>query len=509
MRVILYPRAITDTRPGVAPGPRLRVWVGVFDQTTLPNLRWFVEGEEVGGGEPAALRPLQSVRSDRMLLADDGVTPLPNVRRAFTGVYEFTRLASGAPLAPDTPYRVGVKAGNGAAVTVEAWTHPDTVPATLDRWFNVLLVSCYHQTEDRGGLAGHAVGQLKGLLRPHLTLLLGDQVYLDLPPIKNFPKDRTPLAAKFEHDYEVNWAGPEGYSKVLAAAPSVSTPDDHEYWNNFPHRATLIENSWWEDSRQQWRDVAEAMYEGFQLAAPARLGDAVMLDVPPLSFFIADTRSKQDEQRRHAMSDAARRQLEQWVEHVRNNQRFGVFVSGQSVFSEKPGGFTGNFVDFELPNYGDFDKILGALTRLADAGRPVLCVTGDVHWGRVVAARDVRQGGREMVYEVISSPSSLVTGPLLDRHTIVKNLKDKLTGREIPWPRHSEAGDPFFAHDALGKRFREPEVKLRQRGNHVALLSFRQKGGGLEWKIRYLPLHPERQHKVVVERGLPDLQRAV
>lgn len=32
-----------------------------------------------------------------------------------------------------------------------------------------------------------------------------------------------------------NWRGQSGMAAALAAAPSVAMPDDHEYWNNYPH----------------------------------------------------------------------------------------------------------------------------------------------------------------------------------------------------------------------------------------------------------------------------------
>ena len=106
----------------------------------------------------------------------------------------------------------------------------------------------------------------------------------------------------------LNWAGP-----YAGAAPrSVSMPDDHEYWNNFPHAAPLIQNSWQESSRENWRRAARAAFEGFQRQYPAESGEAVIIDVDPLSFSLADTRTDKDPDRKSTMSSNQRRRLDDW-----------------------------------------------------------------------------------------------------------------------------------------------------------------------------------------------------
>src|SRR5258705_263898 len=109
--------------------------------------------------------------------------PSSNVSRVFTGVYEF------GGLQPDTPCRVAVSTA-GETRTLETRTLPESVPIQLDRSFNVLLISCFHQAEDRGGIASTVVSQLKATSKPHLTILAGDQVYLDLPTLKDFLDDK-------------------------------------------------------------------------------------------------------------------------------------------------------------------------------------------------------------------------------------------------------------------------------------------------------------------------------
>jgi hypothetical protein len=485
MDIVLYPR--------VAPSDRLRIWIGVFDVTNPPVLAWFLDEAPA---DPVPLRDLSSVRTDDMLPAERNNTP-----RAFTGVYEFSGLT------PDTLYRIAVRADE-QSTTLETRTLPDSVTTQLDRTFNVLLVSCFHQAEDRGGLASIIVEQLKSTSLPHLTLLSGDQVYLDLPTLKDFPDDLTWLADKFERDYTLNWRGPLAYTGVLGAAPSCSIPDDHEYWNNYPHLSPFIQNSLKEQGRDRWRRAAQAVYEGFQLAYPAKLGDPTIIEVHPLSFFIADTRSNKDFDRRFTMSEEAHQRLGDWVSQVIDKRQFGVFVSGQSLFRPAAGEFSGGIGDFEMPNYGDYGRIMRSLESLVDAGRPVLCLTGDVHWGRVVTTTDIHTG-RIAFGEVISSPSSLVSTIGADQVKKLGAIIGGLFGPKNPWPRHSDPADApaFLASDVFAGRF--PCSKIHgQKGNHVVLLMFRQTGGGIELRIKYWPITLDNSVGTPQEVGPIDLTNA-
>ena len=184
----------------------------------------------------------------------------------------------------------------------------------LDRWFNVLLVSCFYQGEDVQGVAGTVISELKGAAQPHLTLLVGDQVYLDLPTQVIFPAEPDRLADKFEADYRRNWAGPGGFGQVLAAAPSACIPDDHEYWNNFPNATPVVANTWTAGGRAAWQLAARQLFEGFQRSYDGQLGDAFTLDVAPLSFFLADGRTFRDPDRRFMLSRAGRDQLDAWAQ---------------------------------------------------------------------------------------------------------------------------------------------------------------------------------------------------
>lgn len=469
MNLVLHPRA--------APGNRLRVWVGAFGRTEAPGLTWTLDGKPA---PPTALRPIRTIRDES--LVD------PRVPRAFAGIYEFQ-----SGIQPGRSYRVTARTNDGATDTLTVRTLPDQIPDAFDAPFNVLLVSCFHATEDRGGLAGELVAQMGGDMRPHLSLLLGDQVYLDLPTLRRYPRDAMQLAEKFEEDYRTNWAGDTGYSQILRAAPVAATPDDHEFWNNFPHAAVTIPATYTAGGRKAWHQAASAMYQGFQLAEPEGRERAVEMDVHPLSIFMLDSRTYRAEDRSRSVHPTVLKQFREWTRRVAREGLTGAVVTGQSLFDEPAGWFKARLADRTLANYRDYGPVVRQLEWLADQGRPVLCITGDVHWGRMMETRDLRQ--RAKFYEVISSPTSLVTTIGADQIKSWGARAGSLVGRTPdPWVRHADPHEPptFLAPDVLGKRFSCAKPAIHsQKGNHVTLLSFNRAGLGLELRVSYWPISPQ------------------
>ena len=469
MTLLLHPRA--------APGDRIQVWLGALNRTAAPNLQWTLDGAPA---QPAVLRPMRSARPADLL---NGNPP-----RVFTGVFEFPGVQ------PGSVHEVGVTDGRARHFR-RVRSLPAAVPGGLTESFNVLLVSCFHAFEDKVGLAGQIVARLPSDRWPHLTLLLGDQVYLDLPTLSNFPNDAKALAERFERDYQVNWCQAEvGYRDILGAAPSVSIPDDHEYWNNFPHASPIIQNSWTASGQSNWKKAALAIYDAFQLHQPGGHERAFELDVRPLSFFLMDTRTFRDPGRRFSLHPDALAQLKAWAARVRQAGLIGVVASGQSLFDEPTSRLKGTIGDRHLVDYGDYEEIVGALVDLSQAGRPVLCLTGDVHYGRLMEVRDLGAGGgtagRPRLYEIISSPTSLVTTVGMDQIDRLRGAVGSFFGGRNDWPRHS---DPAEAPGSFARQLGRfvPQRIHGQKGNHVTLLSFRAAGGGLELRITYFPIHKD------------------
>jgi hypothetical protein len=375
----------------------------------------------------------------------------------------------------------------------------------------VLLVSCFHQLEDKTGTAGAVLSGLA--VRPDLTLFAGDQVYLDLPTLRDFDDDPAWLGNKFQNDYLANWFGdrsapvgswaiPRGYPEVLALAPSAFLPDDHEYWNNYPFASSAIQNSWTEGGRERWRVAAEAVYRGFQQSAAWPFGAARRLDVAPLSILLLDTRSRRSLTERGGAGDllgaAGRAALAAWVDRLvvaalTEQPWFGMLVTGQSLFSPAAGGFKGAVADYEFGDYpADFAFMVEQLERVTAAGLPLILATGDVHWGRVLRA-DAPGAPGATIYEVISSPTSLVSTVLVDQAKEVWGAITGLLGTSDRWPRHA---DPQAAPERFGSAGQYfPAVMPRaggpaaaMRGNQAFMLRFVRAGSGLDVEVVCHPL---------------------
>src|SRR5690606_17642454 len=235
------------------------------------------------------------------------------------------------------------------------------------------------------------------------------------------------------------------YGPVLARAPSICIPDDHEYWNNYPHVSPFIANTFSKNGRERWAAAARAAYAGFQLGPPDGMGAGFELDLHPLSFFFVDTRTFRREDRARSLHPSALAQLEQWAKRVRDQRLYGVFVTGQSVFEAAAGELAGSAGDRALANYGDYAAITQCLRQVSERGRAVVCVTGDVHFGRVVYATEWSTG-TPRAFEVICSPSSLVASPW--------DFYGRIVHHEADFPRHPDGVEPPYAIGAGAERWR-------------------------------------------------------
>jgi hypothetical protein len=448
--VMLHPRA--------APPGELQMWLGATGPAQ--RLEWRLDGVIT---EPQALRPFAPV--------------FAGAGRAFTGLFSFTGVA------PGSVHDVAVGTGTELA-TARVRALPAEVPAGGFETFNVLLVSCFHRDEDKSGAAGRLVAQLPLPYRPDLTVLMGDQVYLDLPTLANFQsQDVQWLADKFQTDYVRNWIDERGYAQILHAAPSAAVPDDHEYWNNAPHPSPVVPDTWHEDRRANWRTAAGAMYDAFQLSAPGH-DRMLTLDVEPLSFFLMDNRTFRRADRGATLPPGGIQQFQEWVGDVIANGRYGVIVTGQSLLQGSTNALAGAAGDRHLADYGDYPAIMDGVLGLARAGRPALCLTGDVHYGQVLTATEA--GTTAQLHEIISSPASLVTTIGKDQ---VATVLSGLFGPPDPYPRHRSApavNGPFRPPGSpAGLALYRHYPKHGEKGDHVVLLRFRRTGFGLELSITY------------------------
>lgn len=434
--------------PGAAVGT-LRAWVGVFEHDAVPSLTWFVDDVEVKA--PQVIRSLAPVAGWSDVRAATGVVDLPG-------------------LVPGRVHRVRVVAvgdadGVQASATVVGRPLPERLPASAMEFFNVLLVSCFDRRRDTAGRAGALVETLTGTDAPDLVLTVGDQVYLDQPP--TIFRKRRDLAVVFDAKYRGGFADAGGYSSILRAAPVAAIPDDHEYWNNFPHRSAMTPQTLFEGSRRGWTEAARALYDAYQLGRPDEY--SYRFDVEPLSFLMLDNRTFRDESTTMRRRDRAL--FEAWTQAMLTSRSVPVIVTGPSLFQPARAGLQRS-MDRNIANYDDYPVLMRGLLRLARAGRPVLALTGDVHYGRVTDATvfGMDAGSTSstgFVREVIASPAALVA-PF--HHT----------SATVPPARFTP--DPASGPMTLRKVWPgSDDVK----GNNVALLQFRRNGPNVELRIRY------------------------
>jgi hypothetical protein len=482
---------VVSSRLPSGPG-RLQVFVGDFGVAAARKLSFTLDGVAAA---PVVLRPLSSVRGPA-----HGVPENSPTARCFTGVFEFRGLPE------QRRVRVGVSLGNEAR-TIDVATLPSRVPPANQGGFDVLLASCFHQAESSAGAIAAAVRNLKsairakasGLRAPDCSLFMGDQVYLDLPTLRDFPDDPRFLASKFEADYRLNWQ--TGLEPLLGLAPWACVPDDHEYWNNAPHPSTQNGNTWSAAGRKNWGDAAALCYSAFAKPFNDRntdsIDDPLIVDVHPISIFIADGRSRRDPGLAYTLTPACRDKLRLWIDRLNQEGKVGLFVSGQSLLQTAASQIGGKLADWELPNYRDYGPLLAELGR---AKNRLLLLTGDVHWGRVSSAYDVVTGA-ERLQEVIVSPLSLVTTVGADQWKWLKGLFRP----SEPWPRHGLGGAPpsrlqFGAPSTYRCTVgQSTDVKPAQvKGDQLGLLSFDWTNARLRATVRYFPVHDTLSRTVTV-----------
>jgi phosphodiesterase/alkaline phosphatase D-like protein len=477
----------------------LRVWTGIAYCEPDAQLSWKISGK---AAQPSTLRAMENWQ-------------IPDCKPFRSGVFEFRELQA------DTQYDIELNIG-GEQISRVFKTLPGEVPASSDDSFNLLLLSCFHGAQDATGNAGRALSTLKP--RPDLSIFAGDQVYLDLPTLRDFRDEPNWLQEKFLQDYLTNWFGtsqsqsashdiPSGFPQILSLGPISTIPDDHEYWNNAPFSSPFIQNSWTESGRKNWSDAAERGFAMFQNGTAQPLGTPRHLQIDPLSILILDTRSqrnrgKGDQPKSTTMRNAAgdllgqagRAGLQQWTDDLiatakSATPRYGVLVTGQSLFAAAAGELKGNIADFEFPDYAaDYRFLMEQIERVSHAGLPVLCLTGDVHWGRILRAGG--PSGTAPIYEVISSPTSLVESIGADQVAQAIGGIKELFGKTNPWPRHHKTENPpsrFGTNRSYAPDFlrNASNKQTSMRGNMALMLRFKRIGPALDVEVEYIPLHKD------------------
>lgn len=290
--------------------------------------------------------------------------------------------------------------------------------------FTVMLGSCNASLFEPAEAIGPAVTKIRKnwpKLRPHLTFLVGDQVYIDQPagPDGDFNRVRSTewLWNHIPQHYRQVWRR----SGALLDGPVVMVPDDHDYWNDFPNPPHWI--PWFglatdPDYRRRFRTVASAHVRDYQRAAPVKIfnvgGDAR----PDLSFCVIDTRTHR--QRADGSGRFMRQpdfnRVTRWLSRLRCP---GVLVMSEPLFHRATSvvtEFDGIPIPDDLQFIGDY-HLRSYSTQwepfeqsIASAPHDVLVLAGDVHFGRfsrVLLAHGQSEDGTpraQRIHEIVASP---------------------------------------------------------------------------------------------------------
>ena len=328
---------------------------------------------------------------------------LPDAWETFTGggrTFRSQRVpVTGRPARSAIPIRLLDGAGQFLAGTTLT-TMPGALPSPVERPFTILFGSCFAGARDTPGDAGATFARLPPDAKPDLTVLCGDQVYLDTPLLHFLTRIHPPeeLAAEFLATYLGTWtqAGTlSGFRRIHQLASVAFTSDDHDYWNNAPSVAPHVLDTWTEKGRKAWLDVANKLYRQFETTTPFQ-----SIRVGPLSVFIGDTRSARTGDRMSFMDAVQFDAFRTWIHALPGP---GVLILGQPIFTGEAG-LKGYIADWGLPDYRQYRDLVAVL---ASTPHDIVVLTGDVHFGRVASC--TLPSGRRIV-ELIASPLALIDG---------------------------------------------------------------------------------------------------
>jgi hypothetical protein len=367
-----------------------------------------------------------------------------------------------AGLEPGRRLPLRLWAGEASVAEATATTLPDRLPGIGEQPFTCLLGSCFGRDTDSGGAVGAAFLQLPAAYRPVLTLLCGDQVYLDAP----FPRYlfhapggddlRSELLATYLRTWTQSSDG-RGYANVLRHGATFFSADDHELWNNAPNKTPTVRKTWFGSGRQELFDISSDLYDRFQASART-----ATFDIGRLSFFVADSRLDRSADRKRIQDPADHAAVLRWIGGLSGP---GILVLGQPVLTT-PSGWKGHVTDWDLPDYEQYAPLVRAIQQSA---HDIVVLTGDVHFGRIAGTTSPTGVN---LYEVIASPLALV---------------DSRLGRDWGPPPGRFPAEPLPGTIGTPVWFDNGYQETR---DHFATVAFQEVGDRVEIAVTAWPIPP-------------------
>jgi hypothetical protein len=362
-------------------------------------------------------------------IASLGVTSVPVMTRVL-----ITGLAASAPVCwtgdtefndlPAGSHRVSLWLSgtpvDGVVIAVRGRKAPQSL--------RVMLGSCYGGKLRAGSTLRAMVDRMRGsdpesnAPRPlALTLLMGDQVYLDLP--LSLGRSDSQLIADLYYKYLRQWFDDDEFAALLQAAPVVMIADDHELWNNAPAPQAHIPDTWTKRQREVWLQLGRQLFDTFQ-QIPALADEpsrSRYLREPPLFALFMDARMMRGEDRNTLFDAGGVQSLDRWAADlaVAPTGSIGLLGIGQPPLEPEVGRFKAKWVDASLANFGaDYEHVLD---RLSNVPHPVIVLTGDVHFGRALGMRAMLGRTQGPLIEVVCSPLALINSGKAEKPTYEVN----------------------------------------------------------------------------------------
>lgn len=324
-------------------------------------------------------------------------------------------------LRADERYTLWLRPGGGDRFGPPALlrTLPARLPGPQDAPFVIMLGSCF----DHRGSGAPAIADFRRVLAdyrfPHLKVLCGDQVYVDLPVTETIPCEPVELFRFVLGKYLRNWAPggaplANGYGDLLRHGGNLLVTDDHEFWNNYPFIAAHVPFTYSAGRRRLLGGLARAFVRAFQVD----YGDAddgvhalteITIGEPgspgALEFFAIDGRYDRSETRAHWPAD-----VERLCQRLRSLESPAMLVLSQPLFEVAQSAMRRKWIDAGIPDLEDYDELAAALCA---APHDVMILSGDIHCGRIAQIRPglgCRGAAGRKIVEVVASPLSLIDG---------------------------------------------------------------------------------------------------
>jgi hypothetical protein len=370
------------------PSSDMTIQAGLTGPPHTPQLRVRVWSDRPGSGVDLRMAKTGAPITGATVLARAIPATLAGEASLPRSVFEI------AGLPPDTPVRIEI---GGEACGV-------LTPPLPEGELRILVGSCFYQPDDKGALAA-ACALLRDQDRPHIRLHGGDQIYLDSGAL---PGGDTALARTLAR-YRTYW-NDAAHSGYLRGGITLFTPDDHDFWNDYPYSMPHLDRSW-SGAWQEHAHAAQLAFEAYQSLGNPEARSWFSLDLGLVSLFVLDTRTRRGTDSRNPpprLFNADQRDaLLQWSATL---TKPGVLLSAMPLFQKAAGKVLGLFTsDHNLLSWPEDARQIWRAVEQAPFG--VLVLTGDIHRGVFSEWRTGEPGKVRQNYELVSSPLRLLGYP--------------------------------------------------------------------------------------------------